>query len=248
MLNNSRALVGLGDLGLPILYDVRVSVSINREFEFVMMVTRLSPHTFAVCVRRCEKGRQPHIEVFESLTSHSSGHSSSTHISHCRVREFFLVHIDFTTSCLCDTCPICISPICRKKYGATIKSQLTRNNRTVQFNCIVVTSSSIIVDTLYFRSRNHQYSLLSIDIIIKMVRFPRIGNRGSKIALYTGFTTLIAINGYIAVKALAGDPVSMSSLSVFCLKSCTVFCVLNRFFLFSAGITAPSTTAVFFVS
>ncbi len=31
--NNSRALGGLGDLGLPILYDVRVSVSINREFE-----------------------------------------------------------------------------------------------------------------------------------------------------------------------------------------------------------------------
>ena len=50
-----------------------------------------------------------------------------------------------------------------------------------------------------------------------MVRFPRIGNRGSKIALYTGFTTLIAINGYIAVKALAGDPVSMSSLCVFVL-------------------------------
>ncbi len=112
MCSTTRALVGLGDLGLPILYDVRVSVSINREFEFVMMATRLSPHT--LCCLWCEGVRKEdnHIagEVFESLTSHSSGHSSSTHMSHCRcytvgaqIRDLFFVHIDFTTSCLCVT-------------------------------------------------------------------------------------------------------------------------------------------------
>jgi len=42
-----------------------------------------------------------------------------------------------------------------------------------------------------------------------MVRFPRIGNRGSKIALYTGFSTLLIINGFILVRALNGDPIKL---------------------------------------
>lgn len=84
--STTRALVGLGDLGLPILYDVRVSVSINREFEFVMMVTRLSPHTFAVCVRRCEKGRQP-------------PHRRSVRISHFTLFRTFVVHSHVTLPC-----------------------------------------------------------------------------------------------------------------------------------------------------